>query len=300
MRGPKSSATLIVASCSLIFLLTTRGGSQSAVTQHDDAAAAAAFESLVPALHHPRCMNCHSTGDYPRQGDDGHRHTMQIRRGPDGHGVNAVKCSSCHQDHNLAGIQMPPGAPGWHLPSPAMPMIWEGLSDRQLCELLKDPRQNGNRSVEQIVEHMETPLVLWGWNPGEGHTPIPMPQHEFLARVKEWAARGARLPVRNEALASSSSLKDGGCGVCGIILRKARIHITMLDAHDTEMRILVCCSKDRAISRWGSDIKAFGTRICRIDKRLAAKDHTIVVHENSPTGLRCVVAGTQWLQKYCL
>jgi hypothetical protein len=188
-----SNAVLIAAFCSVLFLLIARAGAQRVAAQHDDAAAAA-FESLVPVLRHPRCMNCHSNGDYPRQGDDGHRHTMQIRRGPDGSGVNAVKCSSCHQDHNLVGLHMPPGAPGWHLPSPTTPMIWEGLSDRQLCELLRDPRQNGNRSVAQIVEHMTTPLVLWGWQPGEGRTGIPMPQHEFLAKVREWAARGAACP----------------------------------------------------------------------------------------------------------
>ena len=165
------------------------------VMPRDDAGAAAAFEAIVPVLRHPRCMNCHSNGDFPRQGDDSHRHTMQIRRGPDGKGVNAVSCSTCHQDHNLTGLHMPPGAPDWHLPSPAMPMIWEGLTDHQLCELLKDPQQNGHRTAEQIVEHMHTPLVLWGWVPGEGRTPIPTPQHDFLAKVQEWAARGAACPA---------------------------------------------------------------------------------------------------------
>jgi hypothetical protein len=194
MSSRRSIAILAAVSYSVFFLLNARGGAENALAQHDDAAAGAAFESLVPALRHPRCMNCHSIGDYPRQGDDSHPHTMQIRRGPDGFGVNAVNCSSCHQDHNLVGLHMPPGAPGWHLPSPTMPMIWEGLSDHQLCELLRDPRQNGNRSVAQIVEHMTTPLVLWGWHPGEGRTPIPMPQHEFLAKVREWAAKGAACP----------------------------------------------------------------------------------------------------------
>lgn len=158
----------------------------------------AAFESIVPVLHNPRCMNCHSTGDFPRQGEDSHRHTMQVRRGPEGEGVNAVKCSTCHQDHNLAGLHMPPGAPGWQIPSPEMPMIWEGLTDRDLCELLKDPKQNGHRSVQQIVEHMSTPLVLWGWSPGEGRSPIPMPQREFLSKVKEWAFNGAVCPAAKE------------------------------------------------------------------------------------------------------
>ncbi len=152
------------------------------------------FEAIVPALRHPRCMNCHSTGDFPRQGDDNHPHIMQIRRGPDGHGLNAVKCSTCHQDRNIVGIHTPPGAPDWHLPPPETPMIWEGLSARQLCELLKDPAQNGHRSVEQIVEHMSTPLVLWAWHPGEGRAAIAMPQNEFLARVKNWAAKGAACP----------------------------------------------------------------------------------------------------------
>jgi hypothetical protein len=45
---------------------------------------AAAFESILPVLRHPRCMNCHSSGDFPRQGDDRHPHSMHIRRGPDG------------------------------------------------------------------------------------------------------------------------------------------------------------------------------------------------------------------------
>jgi hypothetical protein len=180
------------AAWGLLASLPTLDGIAQIVPARNDAAAA--FEAIVPVLHHPRCMNCHSTGDFPRQGDDSHRHTMQVRRGPDGQGLNAVKCSTCHQDHNLVDLHTPPGAPDWHLPSPETPMVWEGLTDHQLCELLKDPNQNGHRNVQQIVEHMSTPLVLWGWNPGEGRSPIPMPLSEFLARVKEWAAKGAACP----------------------------------------------------------------------------------------------------------
>ena len=132
----------------ILFLLTMGAAAENPVAPGDDAAAAAAFEALMPALRNPRCMNCHSKGDYPRQGDDSHAHTMDVRRGPHGDGINAVKCSTCHQDRNTVGVHTPPGAPGWHLPSPAMPMIWEGLTDRGLCELLKDPRQNGNRTVD--------------------------------------------------------------------------------------------------------------------------------------------------------
>jgi hypothetical protein len=196
MSGRKISMPRIavVAASGWLFLLAMQAPGEGPVAQRDPVAAAAAFEALAPALRNPRCMNCHSTGDYPRQGNDSHRHTMDVRRGPDGDGVNAVKCSTCHQDHNTVGAHTPPGAPDWHLPSPAMPMIWEGLTDRGLCELLKDPKQNGNRTVAQIVEHMSTPLVLWGWHPGDGRTPIPMPQKEFLAKVSEWATNGATCP----------------------------------------------------------------------------------------------------------
>src|SRR5437660_6585162 len=82
----------------------------------------ALFVEFVSVLRHPRCMNCHSQGDFPRQGDDGHPHSINVRRGPQGHGVTAEKCSTCHQDHNLAGAHMPPGARNWGLPPPTTPM----------------------------------------------------------------------------------------------------------------------------------------------------------------------------------
>ncbi|OLC22303.1 MAG: hypothetical protein AUH36_02360 [Chloroflexi bacterium 13_1_40CM_55_7] len=149
----------------------------------------ALFTAFVSVLRHPRCMNCHSRGDFPRQGDE------NVRRGPEGHGVTAEKCSTCHQDHNL-GAHLPPGAPNWALPPPATPMIWQGLTDAQICRSIKDPKQNKNRNLDQLVEHLtEDKLVMWGWNPGEGRTPIPMPHEEFAAKVKQWQAAGATCPT---------------------------------------------------------------------------------------------------------
>ena len=173
------------------FLVYLVAASAAGQTTSGDGTAAVAFERIVPVLRHARCMNCHSSGDFPRQGDDSHPHTMQIRRGSDGRGSGAVKCSTCRQEQNTAGLHTPPGAPDWRLPAPDMPMVWEGLTDRQLCELLTDPMQNGRRTVQQIVEHMSTPLVVWAWHPGAGRLPIPMPRNEFLASVKGWAPGGA-------------------------------------------------------------------------------------------------------------
>lgn len=68
--------------------------------QKNDARARDAFLSVIPVLKHPRCLNCHATGDYPRQGDDAHIHTQNVRRGLDGHGKYGQKCSTCHQEQN--------------------------------------------------------------------------------------------------------------------------------------------------------------------------------------------------------
>jgi hypothetical protein len=184
---------LLMALC----LVITIARSQSSSVQHPISrkAGLAAFEEMLPVLKHPRCMVCHSSGDYPRQGDDLHRHLMDVRRGSYGVGVAPVYCTTCHQDHNLQGIHMPPGAPGWHLPSAENPMIWEGLSTRQLCELLVDPKRDGGRDAKAIEEHMHTPLVLWGWHPGEGRTPIPTDETEFLQQVHIWTSAGDPCPA---------------------------------------------------------------------------------------------------------
>lgn len=121
MKNRRSISSLLAVAATYCFLSSLMLWAAAQEVEHaraqpnhqgssrDDAGAAAAFEAIVPVLRHPRCMNCHSTGDFPRQGDDNHRHTMQVRRGLVGDGVNAVKCSTCHQDHNLPGLHMPPG-----------------------------------------------------------------------------------------------------------------------------------------------------------------------------------------------
>jgi hypothetical protein len=68
--------------------------------------------------------------------------------------------------------------------------------------LFKDPKRDGHRTPAQIVEHMNTPLVLWGWSPGEGRTPVPTPQRDFLAKIQEWAEKGAACPVDANPIAS--------------------------------------------------------------------------------------------------
>jgi len=191
----------LTAALTAVFLLGASWFSRPATAQRAGGTSLAAkddgtlFLAFVSVLRHPRCMNCHSEGNFPRQGDDGHRHVMNVRRGSDGHGVTAEKCATCHQDHNLVGAHLPPGAPNWGLPPASTPMIWQGLSDAKICRSITDPRQNKNRNLDQLVEHLtEDKLVMWGWDPGEGRNAIPMPHDEFVSKVKAWQAAGAPCP----------------------------------------------------------------------------------------------------------
>jgi hypothetical protein len=154
-----------------------------------------AFLSAYTVLMHPRCLNCHPSGDAPLQGDDSHIHTQNVKRGPDGKGLYAMKCSSCHQDENRPGENMPPGNPNWHLPAADMPLVFQGLSPAQLATQLKDPSKNGGKTLEQLIHHVEEDsLVLTGWNPGDGRTLPPLSHEEFASAFRTWIEEGAAVP----------------------------------------------------------------------------------------------------------
>jgi hypothetical protein len=154
-----------------------------------------AFLQVYKVFTSPRCQNCHPTGDSPLQGDDSHIHLQNVRRGKDGHGVYGMRCDTCHQAANLTGEHMPPGNPKWSLPSPDHKMVFVGRSPAQLCLQLKDPKQTGGRSLQQLLEHVSSDdLVGWAWDPGAGRTPPPFSRAETVAQMKIWIEGGAACP----------------------------------------------------------------------------------------------------------
>jgi hypothetical protein len=165
------------------------------VIQQDAAASRAAFLEAYKVFMHPRCMNCHPSGDAPLQGDDSHPHIQNVKRGPDGKGKYALKCANCHQLANLPGENMPPGNPNWHLPPPEIPMVFQGKTPGELARQLQDPAQNGGKSLEEILHHVvKDPLILGAWSPGEGRTKPPMTHSEFIRLMREWIENGAATP----------------------------------------------------------------------------------------------------------
>lgn len=154
-----------------------------------------AFLAAYPVFLHPRCVNCHPAGDAPLVGEDSRVHPQNVKRGPDGLGLFAMKCASCHQARNLPGENMPPGSRNWHLPPPETPMIFQGRSPRELALQFRDKKETGGKSPAEVVKHLEEDsLVKGGWDPGDGRSKPPMSHEEFVAKMKEWLATGAAVP----------------------------------------------------------------------------------------------------------
>lgn len=163
----------------------------------DSVASVKAFEKVYAVLMSPRCMNCHPSGDIPLQGDDSHIHTMQPKRGVDGKGLYAMKCTNCHQPENTPGLHTPPGNPNWHLPPANMKMVFQGRTAHQLAKQLIDPKQNGNKDMKKLIEHADDGLVLAGWKPAEGLKLPPISHAEFKKAWITWLETGAYAPQPN-------------------------------------------------------------------------------------------------------
>lgn len=200
---PRAHVVVAVTAAASLFLAglaaqcsspDTSGGS-AAHASVADADALRAWDVVYGVLQHPRCLNCHPAGDAPLQGDDRRLHAQNVQRGKDGKGLFAMKCAACHSTANVPGAHMPPGAPHWHLPIAAMPLVFEGRSKGELCRQMRDRAQNGGKPPEAIVTHLEhDPLVLWGWAPGEGRTPVATPHAELVEAARTWVAGGCGCP----------------------------------------------------------------------------------------------------------
>jgi len=159
---------------------------------------AAAFDKMMQVITHKRCVNCHPSGDTPRQGEDSHLHYFGVQRGVDGQGLAGYTCATCHHEENnlYAGV---PGAPHWGL-APAS-MAWEDKSKVEIATQMMDPARNGGKNAQEILKHLtEDELVLWAWEPGvddEGvprETP-PLSKKEWITTVEAWINNGAIIPA---------------------------------------------------------------------------------------------------------
>lgn len=186
-----AAAVLAVGACSINDVVAQPSAPSDAALR--------AFEVVRSVLQHPRCQNCHIPGDAPLQGDEGITHTQNVKRGTDGFGAAAMECPVCHQEQNLPasyGNHVPPGAPGWRLPTPDMKMVFIGLSPRELCVAIKDRRATRGRDLATMLAHIrDDKLVAWGWVPGEKRSTPPATRAETVAAFETWMAAGAPCPL---------------------------------------------------------------------------------------------------------
>lgn len=180
----------VVAGMSSAFRFVPKG----TTVNLDSVESVKAFKQVYSVLLSPRCVNCHPSGDVPLQGDQSQLHTMSPKRGADGKGLYAMKCSNCHQPSNTPGLHTPPGNPNWHLPPADMKMVFQGRTPNQLAKQLTDPTRNGHKNREQLIKHADDELVVAGWDPGEGRTQPPMSHAEFKKAWLTWLNKGAYAP----------------------------------------------------------------------------------------------------------
>lgn len=168
----------------------TRPPQPAPVASH--AESLAAWNQIAAVLQNPRCLNCHQL-DSPLQGDSRRPHIPHVVRGPDNHGAGAMRCGNCHNDTGNNDTSRTPGGLHWQLAP--VSMLWQGLSSADLCRALLDKSKNGNRSPHGLIEHMDKePLVLYGWHPGVGRTPIPVSHADFMMQMRAWVAGGTACP----------------------------------------------------------------------------------------------------------
>jgi hypothetical protein len=196
-------STVFFAFGAWMIVSSTRGqardGHSSAVSK---AQGLAAWEQVYSVLIHPRCINCHTATNYPQQGDDRHRHFANVIRGPEGKGVPALNCASCHQESNADSTGVP-GGHDWHLAP--LSMKWQDINDNPLsspaiCRSVTDKSKNGNLDAQELLKHHEEAvLVLWAWQPGRRpdgtlRTTPPLSHREFVAATRRWVEAGTPCP----------------------------------------------------------------------------------------------------------
>lgn len=192
----KQVATLLTAAAILAAGAT---GAPAQAASTDTAAGLAEWAKIHAVFSHPRCANCHVEDNRPRWSGSHYGatrvHGFNVQGGPDGSGKGnpGLRCQTCHFESNSNILHGPPGAHNWHLPPAGM--VWWQKSSAQICAQIKDKSRNGDRSLEQVAEHVKTDkLVAWGWSPGLGREPAPGSAEETYQALLRWTELGAPCP----------------------------------------------------------------------------------------------------------
>lgn len=158
-----------------------------------------AWERIFEVASHPRCANCHvGENNIPMWSGPSYGktrpHGMNINAGESRIGAETITCTTCHTNTNNPLAHGAPGNEVWHLPP--VEMQWFGRSSAQVCEQLKNPDTNGDRTFVELAKHVgHDDLVLWGWNPGTGRQPAPFTPLKHAIDILTWGIAGQPCPT---------------------------------------------------------------------------------------------------------
>lgn len=165
------------------------------------------WDRIYQVASHPRCANCH-VGQSGRPMWSGpsygkaRPHGMNIHAGASRIGAETLMCNTCHGQQNS---ELPHGAPGvaaaWQLAP--IEADWFGKSSLEICEQLRDPARNGDRTALDLAKHLDHDLILhWAWHPGGNREPAPFSLQEHVNDILQWGAAGMPCPSTSSAQVS--------------------------------------------------------------------------------------------------
>jgi hypothetical protein len=205
-HGGLQATSLALVACVAWAASTSLGSARDSIARESTASRSAeglaAWQQVYSVLTSPRCINCHTATDHPQQGDDRHRHVANVVRGPEGKGVPALQCVTCHHETNADSTGVP-GAHGWHLAP--LSMRWQDTSEKilssaEVCRAITDRSKNHGLDGPGLVKHHEEePLVVWAFQPGQRidgtpRTLPPLTHEQFVAATRRWVDAGAPCP----------------------------------------------------------------------------------------------------------
>lgn len=166
-----------------------------------------AWDRIFDVVSHPRCSNCHVGADNkpmwsgPSYGKT-RAHGMNINAGDSRIGAEAIACSTCHttlSEPREGANDMPHAAPrvamDWQLAP--VEAEWFGKSSEYICNQLRDPERNGDRTFMDLASHLDHDLILhWAWEPGGNREPAPYSLQEHVNDVLAWGVAG--MPCKND------------------------------------------------------------------------------------------------------
>ncbi len=160
------------------------------------------WQRIYEVASHPRCANCHvGKSDRPMWSGPSFTktqvHGMNIRAGNSRIGAETLLCSTCHMDQNSKNLG---GAPGvadiWKLAP--VDADWFGQTSDFICQQLRDPQRNGNRSYLELAQHLDHDVILhWAWAPGGNREPAPRSLQDHIDDILAWGVAGMPCPSDN-------------------------------------------------------------------------------------------------------